>query len=264
MLYIPAPEGKRLVWYLSMEEYLAHHATEDVFFSWVVAPTVIFGRHQVMEAEVNMPYCQAHGVQMYRRKSGGGCVYSDSGNLMLSYITPNTHSEQVFQWYLDTVADALKAMGFPAAKTEHNDVLIGDKKVSGNACYALPTGTIVHGTMLYNVDFAALQEAITPSHEKLAKHGVQSVRQRVVNLKELDNLTIDNLTISPAGEDNLAIDNLAINHAGEGRPALRNIRALADYFAARLCDRTRELTEEEIQGIDLLEQTYLDPDFIKG
>ena len=259
MLYIPAPEGKRLVWYLSMEEYLAQHATEDVFFSWVVAPTVIFGRHQVMEAEVNMPYCQAHGVQMYRRKSGGGCVYSDAGNLMLSYITPNTHSEQVFQWYLDTVADALKAMGFPAAKTEHNDVLIGDKKVSGNACYALPTGTIVHGTMLYNVDFAALQEAITPSHEKLAKHGVQSVRQRVVNLKELDNLTIDNLTISPAGADNLTI-----NHAGEGRPALRDIRALADYFAARLCDRTRELTEEEIQGIDLLEQTYLDPDFIKG
>ena len=244
MLYIPAPEGKRLVWYLSMEEYLAQHATEDVFFSWVVAPTVIFGRHQVMEAEVNMPYCQAHGVQMYRRKSGGGCVYSDAGNLMLSYITPNTHSEQVFQWYLDTVANALKAMGFPAAKTEHNDVLIGDKKVSGNACYALPTGTIVHGTMLYNVDFAALQEAITPSHEKLAKHGVQSVRQRVVNLKELDNL--------------------AINHAGEGRPALRDIHALADYFAARLCDRTRELTEEEIQGIDLLEQTYLGPDFIKG
>lgn len=244
MLYIPAPEGKRLVWYLSMEEYLAQHAKEDVFFSWVVAPTVIFGRHQVMEAEVNMPYCQAHGVQMYRRKSGGGCVYSDAGNLMLSYITPNTHSEQVFQWYLDTVADALKAIGFPAAKTEHNDVLIGDKKVSGNACYALPTGTIVHGTMLYNVDFAALQEAITPSHEKLAKHGVQSVRQRVVNLKELDNLTI--------------------THADEGRPALRDIHALADYFAARLCDRKRELTEEEIQGIDLLEQTYLDPDFIKG
>ena len=239
MLYIPAPEGKRLVWYLSMEEYLAHHATEDVFFSWVVAPTVIFGRHQVMEAEVNMPYCQAHGVQMYRRKSGGGCVYSDAGNLMLSYITPNTHSEQVFQWYLDTVADALKAMGFPAAKTEHNDVLIGDKKVSGNACYALPTGTIVHGTMLYNVDFAALQEAITPSHEKLAKHGVQSVRQRVVNLKELERET-------------------------EGRPALRDIRALADYFASRLCDRTRELTEKEIRGIDVLEQTYLDPDFIKG
>ena len=239
MLYIPAPEGKRLVWYLSMEEYLAQHATEDVFFSWVVAPTVIFGRHQVMEAEVNMPYCQSHGVQMYRRKSGGGCVYSDEGNLMLSYITPNTHSEQVFQWYLDTVADALRGMGFPAAKTEHNDVLIGDRKVSGNACYALPTGTIVHGTMLYNVDFAALQEAITPSHEKLAKHGVQSVRQRVVNLKELD-------------------------HAGEGHPALRDIRALADYFAARLCDRTRELTEEEIRGIDLLEQTYLDPEFIKG
>ena len=240
MLYIPAPAGKRLVWYLSMEEYLAQHAAEDMFFTWVVPPTVIFGRHQVMENEVNLDYCRAHGVQTYRRKSGGGCVYSDRGNLMLSYITPDTHSEQVFQSYLDWVADGLKALGFAAAKSEHNDVLIGDRKVSGNACYALPTGTIVHGTMLYDVDFQALQQAITPSREKLAKHGVQSVRQRVVNLKAL------------------------AQESGVEQPALSDIDALADYFASRFCTTSRTLTKEEIAAINEIEQTYLDPAFIRG
>lgn len=234
MLRIIMPRDKRLVWYLAAEEVLAQHISEPTWFFWWVKPTVIFGRHQVMADEVNMPYCESHNVQMYRRKSGGGCVYSDEGNLMISYITPDTHSEQVFQQYLDYLALALSRLGLPAVKSEHNDVLVGDRKVSGNACYALPSGTIVHGTMLYNVDFAALEEAITPSREKLAKHGVQSVRQRVVNLSEFSSQV----------------------------PA--SIERLEEYLGTFLCDAQTELTPELVDAIDRIEQTYLDPDFIRG
>lgn len=267
MIHLIAPPNKRLVWYLSMEEYIAQHISDHVastsvrlsqmetkqtppsvkenmgiFFTWVVPPTVIFGRHQVMADEVNMAYCRSHGVQMYRRKSGGGCVYSDGGNLMLSYITPDTHSESVFQSYLDSVTHALRQLGFAAAKSEHNDVLIGDRKVSGNACYALPTGTIVHGTMLFDVDFEALQQAITPTREKLAKHGVQSVRQRVANLKDLLDAVKDSEPIT----------------------ALTDIYALSDYFVSSFCTSSVSLTPRDIAAIDALERTYLDSAFIAG
>lgn len=246
MLHIPSPDNKRLVWYLAMEEYMAQHiADQEIFFSWIVSPTVIFGRHQVMEDEVNIPFCREHGVQMYRRKSGGGCVYADRGNLMLSYITPDTHSEQVFQRYLDIISDALRQLGFPAVKSEHNDILIDGHKVSGNACYALPTGTIVHGTLLYNVDFSALQQAITPSKEKLAKHGVQSVRQRVGNLVDLQGMIPDFEQHTNA-------------------VAMQSIENIAKYFGDTLCNRSRDLTPEEIAAIDVIEQTYLAPAFIAG
>lgn len=239
MTHIIAPPNKRLVWYLAMEEYLAQHVgKEPLFFSWVVSPTVIFGRHQVMENEVNIPYCHEHNIATYRRKSGGGCVFADRGNLMLSYITPSTHSEQVFQEYLDMMSCALRTLGFPAVKSEHNDILIDGHKVSGNACYALSTGTIVHGTLLYNVNFSMLQQAITPSKEKLAKHGVQSVRQRVINLMDLK------------GAANI--------------PSLNSIETLADFFSRQLCSLSRMLTAEEIACIDDIEQTYLDPAFIAG
>ena len=246
MLHIPSPDNKRLVWYLAMEEYMAQHvADQEIFFSWIVSPTVIFGRHQVMEDEVNIPFCREHGVQMYRRKSGGGCVYADRGNLMLSYITPDTHSEQVFQHYLDIISDALRQLGFPAVKSEHNDILIDGHKVSGNACYALPTGTIVHGTLLYNVDFSALQQAITPSKEKLAKHGVQSVRQRVGNLVDLQGMIPDFEQHTNA-------------------VAMQSIENIAKYFGDTLCHQSRDLTPEEITAIDAIEQTYLAPAFIAG
>lgn len=233
MLHIIAPSNRRLVWYLAMEEYLAKHVQEEMFVTWVVSPTVIFGRHQVMEAEVNIAFCQDNDIAMYRRKSGGGCVYADEGNLMMSLISPNTHSEVVFQSFLDSVSDVLRNCGFAAVKSEHNDIMVDGYKVSGNACYALPTGTIVHGTLLVNVDFNALQQAITPSVEKLAKHGVQSVRQRVANLSTLHHTPY---TISD----------------------------ISDILHDALCTRERQLSEEEIEAIDQIELSYLNPQFIAG
>ena len=256
-LLIHLPSGKRLVWYLAAEEYFAKNIhclnqtytkgkqntienqdtilpiLDAILFTWIVAPTVIFGRHQVLQNEVNVPFCQANNIAMYRRKSGGGCVYADQGNLMISYISPSTHSEQVFQHYLDHMAECLSQMGYGAVKSTHNDIMVGEHKVSGNACFALPNATIVHGTMLYDVNFDTLQKAITPSAEKLAKHGVESVRQRVINLKNADNGNCGSST-----------------------------EELAEKIHTFWCKQTYTPTAEELLAIDKIEEEYLDPAFI--
>ncbi len=187
MLLVHYPEGLSLAEYLQIEQDLVKQVKEPTLFTWIVRPTVIYGRHQSAEVEVNEAYCAEHGIAVVQRKSGGGCVYADEGNLMISFVTPDTHSEQVFTDFLLHIAQALQAKGLPAVKTDHNDILVDGRKVSGWACYTGPTGTIVHGTMLYDVKLEALQQAITPTAAKLAKHGVASVRQRVVNIKEITN-----------------------------------------------------------------------------
>ena len=244
-IHIHLPASKRLVWYLAAEEYFAKyiHAllqgfdndSGEVLFTWIVPPTVIFGRHQVLQNEVNMAYCEQHHVAMYRRKSGGGCVYADEGNLMVSYISTSPHSEQVFQSYLDRMSDCLRTMGYDAVKSTHNDIMVGEHKVSGNACFALSQATIVHGTLLYNVDFEVLQQAITPSQEKLAKHGVQSVRQRVMNLKNIAN-----------------------------RIDLESTQALARKIEEFWCNQTYIPTENDLLEIGKIEEEYLDPAFIQS
>jgi len=186
MTHVDVPRGQTLQWYLDKEIELAQQAPEEeLFFTWVVPPTVIYGRHQSREAEVNEAYCAEHGIAVVQRKSGGGCVYADRGNLMLSLISPDMHSEQVFQRFLQAVAEVLRGLGLQAVTTAHNDILVDGRKVSGNACYSLPHATIVHGTLLYDVNLDALEHAITPSEQKLQKHAVQSVRQRVMNIRPL-------------------------------------------------------------------------------
>lgn len=235
MIYValPTDEQRRLTFYLAMEEYLARHRNnaDDLFFTWQVEPTVIFGRNQVIENEVNLDYCRRHGIQTYRRKSGGGCVYADRSNLMMSYITRSDEVTTTFSHYMQMVTEALTDLGLPATSTENNDVLIGGRKVSGNAFYHIPGHSIVHGTMLFDTDMQHMLNAITPPTAKLDKHGVQSVRQRITLLREHTDLTID---------------------------------AFCTYIRQLLCDRTLELTRDDLQAITSIEQEYLNPIFIYG
>ena len=105
----PVPvEDRPLVFFLAAEEYLARNSDEDCFLLWQVGPTVIFGRNQVMEAEVNVPFCREHGIRMFRRKSGGGCVYADRGNLMISAVSSGNDKPFIFEKFISALALALR------------------------------------------------------------------------------------------------------------------------------------------------------------
>ena len=188
MLLARVIEGLPLMDYLAMETDMVKTIQEPTVFTWVVSPTVIYGRHQCAEAEVNEAYCHAHGIAVVQRQSGGGCVYADRGNLMISCVSPSTRSQEVFDQFLVLLSGALRQLGYDAVTTAHNDVLVAGRKVAGTACYTTPTGTVVHASMLYDVNLTDLEAAITPSEAKLAKHAVASVRQRVRNLRDIRDL----------------------------------------------------------------------------
>ena len=98
MKHVILPDNVRrsLAFYLAMEEFVASEVEGEAFFVWRVEPTVIYGRNQVLENEVNLEYCREHGVDIVRRKSGGGCVYSDLGNIMISYVSGRGTVSEVF------------------------------------------------------------------------------------------------------------------------------------------------------------------------
>ena len=195
MTNITLPEtatARKLSFFLAMEEFVARQQfADDAFFLWQVEPSVIFGRNQVLENEVNVEYCQAHGIQLFQRKSGGGCVYADRDNLMLSYITKEEQVGFAFNRFINMVLLVLRKMGVEATGTRHNDILIGDRKVCGTACRKTSYGCVVHSTMLYDTNMQHMLQAITPSQQKLAKNGVESVRQRITLLKDYTSLTLE-------------------------------------------------------------------------
>jgi lipoate-protein ligase A len=103
---------------------------------------------------------------------------------MISYISSRGDVSEVFDRYMTAFSEALRALGVPAEKSGRNDIMVEGRKISGNAFHQLPDRSIVHGTLLYSTDLEALTEAIKPPTEKLERHGVESLRQRVMNLSE--------------------------------------------------------------------------------
>lgn len=176
-----------LPFYLAMEEWLAMHWEEpELFFTWSVNPTVIVGRHQDIHTEVNLEYCQSAGIDVCRRKSGGGAVFADSGNIMFSYICSGskTDTQQAFARFTERTARMLQSLGINAVASGRNDIIIDDCKVSGNACYNIASRVISHGTMLHSIDSERMSRALTPDSAKLASHGVKSIRSRVTSISE--------------------------------------------------------------------------------
>ena len=238
---LPFSEVRHLSFYLAMEEFVARSLGErlrvgasagmgDYFFLWQVEPTVIYGRNQVLENEVNVDYCHQHGIRVVRRKSGGGCVYADMDNVMLSFITSEENIGFAFNRFVNMVLLVLRKAGVEATGTTHNDVMIGDRKVCGTACYHLGGRSIVHSTMLYDTNMDHMLNAITPSHEKLQSKGIESVRQRITLLKDYTSLTLDELK-------RLIIDTLCVGEV--------------------------QLTQDQVAEIEAIEEQYLRQDFIR-
>jgi len=207
----PSQEIHRLSFYLSTEEYLATHFPEDeYFFMWQTRPTVIFGRNQLIENEVNLEYVKANHIEFYRRKSGGGCVYSDNKNIMFSFITTTFNKDFVFDKYLSRVVSGLKQLGIEAYFSGRNDIMLDGRKISGNAFYRVGNRSVVHGTMMYDVDVEAMVKSITPNNEKLISKGVDSVRQRVTNLK--DHFDLDLETFKSKMKQYLSDEQITLSH----------------------------------------------------
>jgi lipoic acid synthetase/lipoate-protein ligase A len=201
--FLPVPDHRQVSFYLATEEHLARqYPGQEFFFLWQVEPSAIMGRHQVMEQEVNIDYCRQHGISLFRRKSGGGCVYADRSNVMLSMVMDGDRVGLAYQRFTQLVLLALRRMGLNAAATGRNDILVAPqgtdaasegRKVCGTAFYQLPTPprSIVHSTLLYDTCMENMVGSITPPDQKLVARGIRSVRQRIALLKDFTPLSLD-------------------------------------------------------------------------
>lgn len=235
MIYVTLPTTtceRKLTYYLATEEYIARQLTgEEYFFMWQVKPTVIFGRNQLIQNEVNIDFCREHNINTFRRKSGGGCVYADMNNIMFSYITHDENVSLTFSKYINMVVATLKKLGINAKASGRNDIMIGDRKVSGNAFYHIPGRSIVHGTMLYDTNMRNMIGAITPSDEKLVSKGIASVKQHITLLKDYINLDIEQFKA---------------------------------FVKQNICNEEISLSTSDMEKIARMEEEYLSEDFIYG
>jgi len=196
-------------WNIAVENYLLATADNVVtMYLWKNRRTVVIGQNQNPFSEVNLEALEADGGFLMRRKTGGGAVYHDDGNLNFSFVAPKACYDQQRQF--SVVQRAVESYGLHTELSGRNDIMvrseIGEggegvlktpldttgqsippvfRKFSGNAFSRGTYNDLHHGTILIRGNMEDLQRYLRPKPAKLQKHGVQSVRSRVVNLSDL-------------------------------------------------------------------------------
>ena len=166
---------------MAVEEFLFHHFNEPVFHLWQNKPSVIIGRNQLMEAEVNMDFLRQNDIQIVRRFSGGGAVYQDLGNINLSFI--NSDGNLDFDSYNQQIIDFLISLGLKPTTNERRSIFIDNMKVSGSSQHIRGPKVIYHATLLFSSNLNFLQHSLLGNeYPSFAAKHVRSVKSPVTNL----------------------------------------------------------------------------------
>ena len=178
---------------IAVENYLLSQPSDSevTMYLWQNHRTVVIGQNQNPYAECNVAQLKQDGGYLMRRRTGGGAVFHDLGNLNFSFVVPYEAYDTVRQF--SVLQRAVESYGIETMISGRNDVLAKIdsnpnsqfKKFSGNAFAKGKYQRLHHGTILIRTDVEQLQRYLKVKPAKLQKHGVASVQSRVVNLSEL-------------------------------------------------------------------------------
>ena len=183
---------------IAVENYLLSFPEKDciTLYLWKNHRTVVIGQNQNPFAECRVDLLESEGGYLMRRRTGGGAVYHDDGNINFSFIVPHSHYDLIRQF--SVIQKAVESYGLTTQISGRNDLLCIDdegnaRKFSGNAFNKNKYQHLHHGTILIKGNIEDLQRYLMVKSAKLHKHGVDSVRSRVVNLNELAEVTSENI-----------------------------------------------------------------------
>ena len=158
---------------------------KEYFMFWRTTPTLMVGRYQNTLREINMPFARERNIDIVRRVTGGGTIYTDENGWQFSFIVKEPDQRRIeFNTFTQPILDALHSIGVPAERSGRNDLVIGGRKFSGNAQYLRSNVVLHHGSLLFNTDLETLVRALSVDDKKIVSKGIASVRQRVTNIAE--------------------------------------------------------------------------------
>lgn len=201
---------------LAAEERLFQRANIKSLMFYVNSDCVVLGRTQNPFKEVDVAYAAANGIPIARRRSGGGTVFHDEGNLNFCFVRSRDEHEPLSNAKL--VASVLwEAFGIKASVNDRADILVEGLKVAGAAYRISKDRAYHHGTLLINSNLDRLRRVLkSPLSDDLEALGTQSIRSSVTNLSRHCSQAIDTSMVIDAITDRFSRTNAKVISVSPG------------------------------------------------
>jgi len=176
------------------ESQLIYHALADMgqeALSLVspATPYVCIGFHQDLEQEVDVEYCRAKGIPVFRRDLGGGAVYLDGDQLFFQLILRKDNpavpksKESFYRKFLQPIVSVYRRIGIPAEYRPVNDVITGVRKISGTGVGEIGDCIVFVGNLIVDFNYEEMSRVLRVPDEKFRDKVHKTLKDNLTTIR---------------------------------------------------------------------------------
>lgn len=178
-----------------LESQLIYHALprlgmEGLILLAPAEPYVCIGYHQDVTQDVDLDYCQAHGIPVFRREVGGGAVYLDGNQLFYQLVLHKdqplalSDKETFYRALLEPVAETYRQIGIAAHYKPVNDIITAEgRKIAGTGAAEIGDYLILVGNIIMDFDYETMVRVLRVPDEKYRDKVYKSLRENLSTIK---------------------------------------------------------------------------------
>ena len=207
---------------------LALLGTEALCLVSPATPYVCIGYHQDLEQEVDLEYCRAHDIPIFRREIGGGAVFLDGNQLFFHLILKRDNPiapkriDAFYQKFLKPVIAVHHRIGLQVEYKPVNDLIFQNRKISGTGAAEIGDSIVFVGNLILDFDYETMARVLKIPDEKFRDKVKKTIEENLSTIRrevgaeradQWDENTLNNMLaeefqkllgpMTPARKDNL-------------------------------------------------------------
>jgi lipoate-protein ligase A len=165
-------------------------APNTIILCYPTRPYVCLGFHQELEKEIDVKFCQKQKLPIIRRPVGGGAVYLDSQQHFYQIVAGEDNPlvpfevDKFFERFLQATVHVYRALGVPATYKPINDIVVNERKISGNGAGKIGKAAVLIGNIILDLNYNAMAQVLRVPDEKFRDKLAKSMREWVSSLKQ--------------------------------------------------------------------------------
>jgi len=166
--------------------YLGHESLVLVSPS---SPYVCIGCHQDLEHEIDLDFCRENQIPVFRREVGGGAVYLDGDQLFFQLILKKGNrevpprKENFYRRFLQPVINVYRHIGIPAEYKPVNDIVAGDRKISGTGVAEIGDCIVFVGNLILDFDYDMMSRVLKVPDEKFRDKVHRTLQENLTTIR---------------------------------------------------------------------------------
>jgi lipoate-protein ligase A len=178
-----------------MDSQLIYHALAELGVEALSlvspsSPYVCIGFHQDVEQEVDLEYCRSRRIPVFRRDLGGGAVYLDGGQLFFHLILRKDNprvprrKEAFYRKFLQPLVDVYRRIGIPAEYKPINDVIVGNRKISGTGVGEIGDCVVFVGNLILDFNYEEMARVLKVPDEKFRDKVYKTLKENLTTIRK--------------------------------------------------------------------------------